>query len=59
MPKILYSRSQNKLHLAKNPELENWPDSGTIFFQQVSVKYRPNLDRVLKNLTVSIRSNEK
>lgn len=36
-----------------------WPDQGCIKFQDFYVKYRPNLEYVLKNINLSIQSGEK
>lgn len=38
---------------------ESWPEFGVIEFREVDVKYRENLDFVLKNLSFSIKNNEK
>jgi len=38
---------------------ETWPSKGEIKFKNVDIKYRVNLNFVLKNLTFSIKSNEK
>ncbi|XP_005095104.1 multidrug resistance-associated protein 1 isoform X2 [Aplysia californica] len=37
----------------------SWPESGNIEFQKVSLRYRPGLDPVLKELTFSIQDGEK
>ena len=39
--------------------LNNWPAQGAIEFCDYSVRYRNNLPRVLKNVTLSIKSCEK
>lgn len=36
-----------------------WPDKGKIEFINLFVKYRPNLDCVLRGLTVTFRPGEK
>lgn len=36
-----------------------WPESGKIIFKDYSTKYRPDLELVLKNINLSINSNEK
>lgn len=38
---------------------ESWPLNGEIKFENVSMRYREELPLVLKNLTVSIKKNEK
>ncbi|EGV60205.1 hypothetical protein CANTEDRAFT_111013 [Yamadazyma tenuis ATCC 10573] len=37
----------------------NWPQSGQIEFNNYSTRYRPDLDLVLKNINLSIKSHEK
>ena len=39
--------------------LENWPNEGKIEFRHISIKYRANLDFVLKNLSFTLKANEK
>ena len=39
--------------------LENWPSEGKIEFRNISIKYRPDLDIVLKNLNIIINPKEK
>ncbi|KAK7681180.1 hypothetical protein QCA50_015795 [Cerrena zonata] len=36
-----------------------WPEAGEVKFNNYSTKYRPELDLVLKNINVAIKSNEK
>lgn len=46
----------------KNGDLvppENWPETGTIEFQDVSAQYRPHLPLVLHHLSLTIKSGEK
>jgi len=38
---------------------KEWPRSGTLQFENYSVRYRPDLDPVLKNLSVTIESGQK
>ncbi|KAH9946530.1 metal resistance protein YCF1 [Amylocystis lapponica] len=38
---------------------ESWPKSGEIEFRQYSTRYRPELDLVLKNISVKINHREK
>ncbi|KAI5957193.1 hypothetical protein KGF54_000121 [Candida jiufengensis] len=37
----------------------NWPTNGEITFNNYSTRYRENLDLILKNITLSIKQNEK
>lgn len=39
--------------------LPGWPQQGAIDVQQLVVRYRPDLDPVLKGLTFSVRGREK
>lgn len=39
--------------------LKNWPEHGEIVFHKYSVRYRPGLELVLKNLDFKIQSEEK
>jgi len=39
--------------------IQNWPTKGAINFQNVDLRYRPGLPRVLKNLNLSIPGNSK
>jgi ATP-binding cassette subfamily C (CFTR/MRP) protein 1 len=39
--------------------LPGWPQHGSIEVQQLVVRYRPELDPVLKGLTFSVRGREK
>lgn len=43
---------------AKNPAI-SWPETGTVQFKQYAVRYRPNLDLVLKGINVTINGGEK
>lgn len=36
-----------------------WPENGEIIFEHFSVKYRPGLDLVLKDLSFTVESGEK
>ncbi|KAG8183008.1 hypothetical protein JTE90_017096 [Oedothorax gibbosus] len=38
---------------------DNWPENGSISFQNVSMKYDSNSDPILKNITLSIKPGEK
>lgn len=42
----------------KNPP-EDWPSRGEVEFSNYSVRYRPGLDLVLKNLSMSVKGGEK
>ena len=37
----------------------NWPEKGLIKFENYSTRYRPGLDLVLKELTVSINPGQR
>ncbi|KAI9916948.1 hypothetical protein PsorP6_016839 [Peronosclerospora sorghi] len=41
------------------PPAQEWPSAGAIEFHDVSLRYRPGLPRVLRNLSLSIRPQEK
>ncbi|TDH72543.1 hypothetical protein CCR75_004880 [Bremia lactucae] len=45
--------------VGKLPPAQEWPLAGTIEFRNVNLRYRPGLPRVLRNLSLSIRSQEK
>lgn len=47
----------NNTILSRPPD--HWPDNGVIEFQNVSARYRSNLDLVLKNVSFTIRGGEK
>jgi len=38
---------------------QDWPKQGNIVFNQYSTKYRPELDNVLTNFNLKIKSGEK
>lgn len=38
---------------------EGWPTRGMVEFRNYSVRYRPGLELVLKNLTVHVQGGEK
>lgn len=40
-------------YMVKNYDTNNWPSQGKIEFVNYSVKYRPNLPLVLKNLIIT------
>ena len=42
-----------------NPSLNSWPNHGKIEFIDYSLKYRPETELVLKNLTFTIESKAK
>lgn len=54
-----------QLPTEEDPELdfavppENWPQKGCIEFQNYSTRYAPNLDPVLRNISISIAAGEK
>lgn len=47
------------LPMPKNEKLLHWPHEGVIEFKEVQVKYRKNLDPVLKGITCTIKKEEK
>lgn len=42
----------------KNPP-RNWPETGAVQFKDYAVRYRPELDLVLKGINFNIRGGEK
>lgn len=38
---------------------KNWPEHGELIFDNFSVKYRPELDLVLRDLSFTVKSGEK
>ncbi|KAL7422108.1 hypothetical protein Q5752_002751 [Cryptotrichosporon argae] len=45
--------------LPTDPPVEQWPTKGAVTFENVQLKYRPELPLVLKGLTFSIKAGEK
>jgi ABC-type multidrug transport system fused ATPase/permease subunit len=45
--------------VGKLPPSNEWPASGEIVFRNVNLRYRPGLPRVLRNLSLSIKPQEK
>ena len=45
--------------IPENDPPESWPNHGHIQFKNYSTSYRPGLDLVLENLSLSIHSGEK
>jgi len=45
--------------LSKNRPPNSWPARGALSFNNYSTRYRPELDLVLKNVNLSIKSHEK
>lgn len=45
--------------LESNRAPEGWPTSGVVEFRNYSVRYRPGLELVLKNLTLHVQGGEK
>ncbi|KAG7388147.1 ATP-binding cassette sub- C member 8 [Phytophthora pseudosyringae] len=45
--------------VGKLPPAQEWPSAGAIEFRDVNLRYRPGLPRVLRNLSLSIRPQEK
>jgi len=59
-------RCMNVMNIPKESFIEeqltsrpNWPENGSIQFKDVCLKYRPNLDRVLHELSFSVKPGEK
>ncbi|KAF2399882.1 multidrug resistance-associated protein 1 [Trichodelitschia bisporula] len=53
----LPSEAEEIIH--NNRPLPTWPSKGNIQFNDYSMRYRPGLDLVLKNIELSLRSREK
>lgn len=49
---------QEKFDEGRIPE-KSWPERGEIEFQKVSLKYRPNTETVLNNLSFKVQAGEK
>lgn len=45
--------------ISKNRPPNSWPAKGAVSFNNFSTRYRPGLDLVLKNVSMSIKSHEK
>ena len=45
-----------ELKVPEDKRLSNWPSKGAIRFEDVSLRYRDNLDPVLKNLNIDIQA---
>ena len=45
-----------ELKRPEDKQLTNWPSKGAISFENVSLRYRDNLDPVLKNLDIDIKA---
>lgn len=45
--------------LEENRPPVNWPSEGAIEIKNLSLRYRPGLEKVLKGLTISIQPGEK
>jgi ATP-binding cassette, subfamily C (CFTR/MRP), member 1 len=45
--------------IENHPELFDWPANGVIEFQNYDLRYRPDTELVLKNLSFSVHSKEK
>lgn len=54
-------KSENNFVLDEDESLKvkNWPNEGKIVFENLSIKYRPNTEIVLKNLNFKISPGEK
>jgi len=53
----LPSEAEDVIH--NNRPLPTWPSKGAIQFNDYSMRYRPGLDLVLKNISLSIKAQEK
>ena len=42
-----------------DPDVQSWPAAGAIMFDNVQLKYRPDLPLVLRGLTFDVRAGEK
>ncbi|ABN67247.2 metal resistance protein YCF1 [Scheffersomyces stipitis CBS 6054] len=51
--------SEAPMEIADKKPAEGWPEQGTISFNNYSVRYRENLDLVLKDINISINAKEK
>ncbi|KAF8631681.1 hypothetical protein AX15_002266 [Amanita polypyramis BW_CC] len=47
------------LEIPENKPVENWPSNGGIEFLNYSTRYRPELDLVLKDISIKIKPSEK
>lgn len=45
--------------MEKNKPAAEWPSEGVVEFNDFSIKYREELDFVLKNISIKINSGEK
>ena len=45
-----------ELQVPEDKQLSNWPSKGAIRFENVSLRYRDNLEPVLKNLDIDIQA---
>lgn len=52
-------KSEAPAHIPENKPDESWPEHGSIRFENYSAKYRENLDCVLKDINLDIKSKEK
>ncbi|KAM9969411.1 hypothetical protein ACTFIR_001246 [Dictyostelium discoideum] len=57
----LVSTNSNEVdnHTIKDADLVNWPNKGIIEFKNVEIKYRPNSEPNLKDLSFKVQSSEK
>ncbi|KAN0029847.1 hypothetical protein ACTA71_007984 [Dictyostelium dimigraforme] len=54
------NNDNNQIIISSDSDLvKDWPNKGCIDFKNVEIKYRPNSDPNLKNLSFSVQSNEK
>jgi ATP-binding cassette subfamily C (CFTR/MRP) protein 1 len=50
---------ESELVLPKDPDTREWPSAGHIVFDNASMKYRENLDPVLRDLSFEVRPGER
>lgn len=56
---VIHSFFQQAEWVTQRRPPENWPEEGRLQFLDYKVRYRPELDLVLKGITCDISSTEK
>lgn len=56
---IVHIRIKSEEMKGDNEQPINWPTNGEIIFSKFSVKYRPNLELVLKDISFHVEGGEK
>lgn len=46
-------------YIKDNTPAESWPENGEVIFKEYSTRYRPNLDLVLKGVSLHVKPHEK